>query len=69
MREWFNRQSWKDCVEETSPWVQIPLSPPKQGIKHEVFCDYVLREMERFERRRREADCSNSRCRVGVEST
>jgi len=28
MREWFNRQSWKDCVGVTLPRVRIPLSPP-----------------------------------------
>jgi hypothetical protein len=28
VREWFNRQSWKDCVRETVPRVRIPSSPP-----------------------------------------
>lgn len=32
MAERFKAQSWKDCVGETLPWVQIPLSPPDLGM-------------------------------------
>src|SRR5215510_15722237 len=28
MSEWLKEHAWKACVEETLPWVRIPLSPP-----------------------------------------
>ncbi len=28
VQEWFNWQSWKDCVRATAPRVRIPPSPP-----------------------------------------
>ncbi len=37
MREWFNRQSWKDCVSEMVPRVRIPLSPPENFMKNITF--------------------------------
>src|SRR3989339_2194678 len=36
MQEWFNWQSWKDCVAVRLPWVRIPLSPPSF-----TFCEIV----------------------------
>ncbi len=38
MREWFNRQSWKDCVLERVPRVRIPFSPPM----HKTFIIFVV---------------------------
>ena len=31
VREWFKRQSWKDCVPEMVPRVRISPSPPCAG--------------------------------------
>ncbi|TSC70057.1 MAG: Uncharacterized protein CEO12_554, partial [Parcubacteria group bacterium Gr01-1014_46] len=45
MREWFNRQSWKDCVSETVPRVRIPFSPPKNMKPILVTC-YVNPDLD-----------------------